>query len=262
MNSKTRQLLVLLLAVLLASCSGKNDDATLVVGMELKYPPFEMTDADGEPAGISVDLARSLGDYLHRPVRIENMPFDGLIPSLKTGKIDLIISSMTATPERAKSLAFSEPYLTTGLALLVGRNSPVQTVAELDRPGRTVVVKQGTTGQLYADAHLGQARVLVLAEETAGVLEVAQGKADAFIYDQMSVFNNARKYPDQTRAILAPFQRESWAVGLRQGDDALREKVNAFIAGFRQQGGFERLAEKYLGEEKKAFERQGQPFVF
>ncbi len=262
MNWKTRQLAAGLLGLLLVSCSGGRDDHALVVGMELKYPPFEMTTAGGEPAGVSVDLAGALGEYLRRPVRIENMPFDGLIPSLKTGKIDLIISSMTATPERAKSLAFSEPYLTTGLALLVGMKSPVRAVVDLDRPGRTVAVKQGTTGQLYADAHLKNARVRVLAEETACVLEVAQGKADAFIYDQMSVFNNARKYPDQTRPILAPFRRESWAVGLRLGDEELRGQVNAFIADFRKKGGFERLGKKYLSEEKAAFERQGQPFVF
>ena len=92
----------------------------LRVGMELSYPPFEMVDPRGEPAGVSVRLARSLGDHLGRDVRIENIAFDGLIPALKTGRIDCIISSMTATPERSKSIAFSEPYLKTGLALLVG----------------------------------------------------------------------------------------------------------------------------------------------
>ena len=90
---------------LLASCSKTrlptDAPATLTIGMELAYPPFEMHDAQGNPSGVSVDLAHALGEFLHRPVAIENIPFDGLIPALKTGKIDLIISSMTATPERA-----------------------------------------------------------------------------------------------------------------------------------------------------------------
>ena len=68
------------------------------------------------------------------------------------------------------------------------------------------------------------ARVLVLDKETACVLEVAQGKADAFIYDQMSTFKNWQKNPDSTRAILAPFQAESWAIGIRKGNDELREQ--------------------------------------
>ncbi len=81
------------------------------------------------------------------------MRFSGLIPALKTGKIDLIISSMTETPERAQSIDFSDPYLNTGLCLLVKKDSPIQGIGDVDRPGVTVVVKQGTTGQAYARDH-------------------------------------------------------------------------------------------------------------
>ena len=79
----------------------------LRVGMELSYPPFEMTDPHGRPAGVSVKLAEALAAHLARPVIIENLAFDGLIPALKAGHVDCVISSMTATPERAKSIAFS-----------------------------------------------------------------------------------------------------------------------------------------------------------
>src|ERR1044071_8297222 len=105
--------------VLLLGCHASAADP-LRVGMELGYPPFEMRNQKGEPEGVSVDLARALGEALSRPVQIENLPFDGLIPSLRTGKIDLILSSMTATEERSRAIAFSEPYLRTGLCLLVG----------------------------------------------------------------------------------------------------------------------------------------------
>ena len=59
----------------------------LRVGMELSYPPFEMTDTAGRPEGISVELAKSLGKYLGRTILIENIAFDGLIPALRTGTI-------------------------------------------------------------------------------------------------------------------------------------------------------------------------------
>ena len=91
--------------------------------MDLSYPPFETIDAQGNPAGISIDLARALGESLHRPMKIENIPFTGLIPSLLTGKIDLILSSMTDTPEREKTITFSDPYLSIGLAVLAGKKS-------------------------------------------------------------------------------------------------------------------------------------------
>jgi polar amino acid transport system substrate-binding protein len=229
--------------------------------MELSYPPFEMTDPQGRPTGVSVRLAEALGKHLGREVVIENVAFDGLIPALKTGKIDCIISSLTATPERARAIAFSEPYLKTGLALLVGVHSPVHSAADLDVRGRTIAVKKGTTGHQYA-ATLKQARVLVLDKESAAVMEVAQGKADAFLYDSLSVFRNQRRHPDTTRAVLQPFREETWAIGLRPGDDTLRRQINEFLEAFRAAGGFERLGDEFLPEEKRAFKEQGLPFYF
>src|SRR6476659_8425299 len=129
------------LCFLIIGCAPEAHDK-LIVGMELAYPPFEMTDEKGNPTGVSVDLAKALGSYLNREVEIQNIPFDGLIPALKTGKIDLIISSMTATPERAQSIDFSDPYLKTGLCLLVGKNSVIQSINDLDQSGKTIAVKQ------------------------------------------------------------------------------------------------------------------------
>jgi polar amino acid transport system substrate-binding protein len=235
---------------------------TLVVGMELSYPPFEMTDTSGRPSGMSVELAYELGKALGKKVDVENIAFDGLIPALKTGKIDLIISSMTATEERAKSIDFSDPYLSTGLCLLVRKEAPITGIKDLDRYGRTVAVKKGTTGHSYAAANIKQARLLVLDKESAAVLEVVQGKADAFIYDQMSVYQHWQRNLTTTRALLVPFQKEAWAIGVRKENNALRLKVNAFLKEFRARGGFERLGDRYLKEQKEAFRQLGYPFYF
>ena len=234
----------------------------LRVGMELSYPPFETIEPGGRPTGVSVRLAEALGKHLGREVVIENIAFDGLVPALKTKRIDCIISSMTATPERAKSIAFSVPYLKTGLALLVAVKSPVTSADDLDVAGRTVAVKKGTTGHQYAVGHLKKARVLVLDKENAAVLEVSQGKADAFIYDSLSVWQNHRRHPDTTRALLRPFREESWAIGLRKEDGDLRARIDAFLEAFRADGGFERLGDEFLPEVKREFAEQGIPFYF
>ena len=258
---KLSLLIVLALSLLVAGCAPKSPNR-LVVGMELAYPPFEMTDAQGRPAGVSVDLANALGQFLGREVQIQNIPYVALIPSLQTRKIDLIISSMTATPERAQAIAFSDPYLSTGLCLLAGRDSPVQSIADADAPGRTLVVKKGTTGHIYASDRIKRAQVLVLDSEDACVLEVIEGKADAFLYDQISTYENWSRNQASTRAVLQPFQRESWAVGLRKDDDELRGQVNRFLQDFRRRGGFEQLGDRYLKEQKEAFRKLGYPFYF
>jgi len=258
--------ILIFLCVLLSSqavcgslCAAERKD-TLIVGMELAYPPFEMTDTKGQPAGVSVDLARALGAALGMQVQIRNMAFDGLIPSLKTGKIDLIISSMTATAERAQSIDFSDPYLQTGLCLLVQKNSSVQGIGDLDKAGMTVAVKKGTTGHNYASKHLKHARILVLDKEAAAVLEVVQGKADAFIFDQISTYSNWQRNPQTTRAILEPFMQEFWAIGIRKGNDPLKARINAFLKEYRASGGFEKLGDTWLKEQKQQFKRLGYPF--
>jgi len=254
-------LLLLYFVILLAGCSRPAADV-LTVGMELSYPPFEMTDESGQPAGVSVEIAKALGASLHKKVVIQNMAFDGLIPSLKTGRIDLVISSMTATPERAESVDFSEPYLKTGLCLLVGKNSGIQSLPDADQPGKSIAVKKGTTGHAYAAEHLKNARLLVLDKESACVLEVIQGRADGFIYDQMSVFKHWQANPETTRALLNPFRQESWAVAVRKGNSELLRQVNAFLAQYREEKGFEKLGDHWLPEQKEAFKKLGYPFYF
>lgn len=247
--------------LLAVSCSLK-PKSTLVVGMELNYPPFEMVDPQGKSTGISVEMARELGKFLDKNVQIQNIPFDGLIPALKTGKIDLIISSMTETPERAKSIDFSDPYLRTGLCLLVNINAPIDSIDQADKPNISVAVKQGTTGQLYAQQHLRQARILALDKEDACVLEVVQNKAQAFIFDQMSILKHWQQHQDSTKAILKPFREEQWAVGIRSDDQSLKAQVNAFLVVFKRNGGFDKLGDKYLKEQKEQFRKLGIPFYF
>lgn len=257
-----RSFLLLLFITLFCAACDKPKSGALRVGMEMRYPPFEMRDPQGQPAGVSVDLARALGEALGQPVEFSDLPFNGLIPALKTGQIDVIISSMTATDERRQSIDFSDPYLKTGLCLLVGKDTDIQSAADLDKPGRKVAVVKATTGHLWTTQKIKQATVVVLGEESAAALEVDQGKADAFIYDQLSTLRNALKYKDHTRPILKPFQEESWAIAIAKDRADLKAKINAFLADYRAKGGFETLGEKWLKEQKAEFKKLSVPFVF
>ena len=253
---------VLVSASLLAGCSG-NSTTTLKVGMELAYPPFETKDDAGNPTGVSVDFAQALGDYLGRPVEIDNIAWDGLIPALQTGQVDVVISSMTITADRQTQIDFSKPYAKALLAILANKNSGVTTVDDLNQPGKTVAVKLGSTGDLYAQAHLPAAQITELADESACVTEVAQGKADAFIYDQLTIYRDQQANPTTTTAIFVPFQDvEYWGVGVKKDNTALLNSVNAFIDKFYADNGFDALTAKYLSQEKLAFDQLGFPWFF
>jgi len=261
-----RHFLVLAVGLLGAmGCSEKSSPTSkapvLRVGMDLSYPPFEMQDASGRPDGVSVRLAEALAAHLGRTLQVVPMDFSGLVPALKTGNIDLILSSMTATDERRESIDFSKPYAFTGLALLVSKNSAIQSIQDLNQAGRTITAKAATTGETWAIHHLPNAKRVVFEDQTACVLEVAQGRADAFIYDQLSIYKYATENKNTTRGLLKPFVEESWAIGIAKGHEALLSQVNAFLDDFRKQDGFSKLGDLYLKDEKKFLEAAGVPFI-
>lgn len=255
---------LLLAFFMLVGCSNEKEQNVLKVGMELAYPPFEMSDKNGKPTGVSVDLAYALGKSLGKEVVIENIAWDGLIPSLKTKKIDIIISSMTITDERRKSIEFSVPYAQSSLAILANALSGVKDINDLDSVGKTVAVKKGSTGHIYVKDHFKNAKVLVLDKESSCVLEVVQGKADGFIYDQLTIYKNYSKHKDTTVALLKPFQKdfEYWGVALRHNEPELKQNIDTFIKQAKQDGTFDNLSHKYLKEARETFDKLEIPFFF
>lgn len=247
------------LCLVLSAC-GRS--AKLVIATDATYPPFEVLDANGEFSGADIDMGRELANHLGREVEFRNINFDGLIAALKSGSVDMVISSMTANDERRKSIDFSDPYVKTGIAILANSKSPVQTSEDIKAPGRRIVVRLGTTGESFARANLPQATIVALDSDTACVMEVVKGGVDAWIYDQLSIMNYQARHPETTRALLKPLREEVWAIGLRQGDEEMKAKVNGFLKKFREDGGFQRLAEKHMPKEKQMLEAQGIPFVY
>ena len=262
-----KKLLLILTAsvslIFINGCSETEQVKPLRVGMELQYPPFEMVDKAGKPAGISVDIAKKFGEYLGRPVEIQSISWTGLIPSVRTDKIDVIISSMSPTTERAKAVSFSIPYVTSGLALLVKANSPIKKFTDIDKK-MVVAVKTGTVGDVYVRKHLPDNTIRQFESVNACVLEVAQGRADAFIYGPLTLYQNYLKHPNTTRVILdrVPGTTNFSAMAIKQSNKELLEQANNFIRDMAKTDFFDKLGEKYLGDIKKMYKAKGLPFYF
>jgi polar amino acid transport system substrate-binding protein len=223
----------------------------LVVGLEAEFRPFEYVDDNGEIVGFDVDLVTLMAKELGVKLRIENLTWTALPAELLTGKIDLIASGMTATLERAKKITFTDPYYETGLCLLLhlGTADEVESVHDLNDSRYRVVVKTGTTGDHAAKRFLPNAKTLKLSKEGLCALEVAQGKADAFVYDRHSVVKNQRRHAATTRAILEPFTYEPYAMGIRKGDLDWWLWINQFLRQIREDGRYDEIRRKYLGED-------------
>lgn len=248
-----------LITLLFVGCAKRD---VLIIGTDATYPPFEFVDAQGRISGVSVAIAEAIGKELRKPVEFRNLNFDGLIPALQSGQIDLIISSLTANEQRRQSIDFSEPYVKTGLSILAAKDSTVMSAKDLSTPGRKLAVRLATTGEQWCRKELPQAKLVALDTDAACVLEVINGTVDAWVYDQVSVMNYHTKHPDRTRALLSPLREEVWAVGVKKGRDDLKSKVNAVIARMKQEGAFAKLASHFLSKERDMMKSQGLPFVF
>ena len=264
-----------LLAAGLAGCSGGNagdSDAasggesggkTLTVAMELAYPPFETRDEAGDAYGISPAFMQEFADAYGYDLVIENTAFDGLIPALQTDKADAVMSSITITDEREAEVDFTDPYAVAQLAILANAQSGIGGIDDLNQPDKTVAVKTGSTGDVYATKNLTNAQIVRLADESACVTEVAQGRADGFLYDQLTIYRNNQANPDTTEAVFIPFQDpEYWGIAVADGNDELRGQFNEFIAQCKQDGTFDELTQEFLADEKAAFDELGFRWFF
>lgn len=216
----------------------------LIIGTEPTFPPFESKNERGEYVGFDMDMARELAKDLGVTLRIKEMNFTSLPTALETGKIDVIISGMTATAERAESRSFTEPYFLTGLCLLVNAKSGITTKEDAD--GKKFVVKRGTTGDINVKDLFPNAQVTRLETEAMCALEVVNGRADAFIYDQLSIVKHHQANPESTRALLEPLTKEPYAMAARLDDTKFVDRLNRFLRDIRADGRYEQMRQKHL----------------
>jgi polar amino acid transport system substrate-binding protein len=232
------------LALALAGCGGGNAAGSLRVATDATYPPFESVDASGAIVGFDVDLVRAVAREAGLTPEFVNQPFDGILPGLKQGKYDAVVSCLTITPERAKEVDFSDPYYDAGQVLAV--RAAEKGIADLaGLKGKTIAVQRNTTGQLAAEKVEG-ATVKSFDAIDPAFLEVLAGRADAVINDEPTTRLYAREHPG-VRIVGPPFTEERYGIAVRKGDADLLAKINAGLAKVRASGEFDRLKERWIG---------------
>ena len=124
---------------------------TLRVGSETVYPPFEFLDsASGKYVGFDIDLINAIGKKAGFDVQIYSMGLDGLVPALVSGSIDVAVSALTITPERAAKVDFSDPYYKSGLSIMTHKDNVDKIKGAKDLEGKTLCVEIGSSGALFS----------------------------------------------------------------------------------------------------------------
>jgi polar amino acid transport system substrate-binding protein len=221
----------------------------LMVGMDvsdIRYQPFELTDASGQIVGLDVDLAQMMADELGVSLEIVKTSWDGIIPALVDKKFDLIISSMVVTTERNKAINFSDPYYLSGKSLLIAARDTGRIDSYRDLNRKDTVVATTFVDDMIIDRYIPDADIVRFKSDEDAVREVVAGRAKAYIGDKALVIVFSEKYRNSTVALVEPFTFEPIGVGMRKGDVDLLNWVNNFIEIIRGDGRLEMLEKKWI----------------
>lgn len=181
--------LVLLLTASLVSAQGR----TIRVGTESTYPPYEFRDDSGALVGFDVDLVQALAERLNWEVHWVEMPFDALIPTLERGEIDLVAACLSCTPDRARRVAFSDPYEITPSTFVVASGDYFPTGPDALR-GKRIAVQPGTAEDRYV-LDLKHPRRITFDRLDEAFLTLASGQVDAVFVDRPVAESYAGKGP-------------------------------------------------------------------
>ncbi|OEC53767.1 MULTISPECIES: transporter substrate-binding domain-containing protein [Pseudomonadaceae] len=250
----------LLASLLLSACAftslahaGVVDDAvkrgTLRVGMDPTYMPFEMTNKRGEIVGFEVDLLKAMSKAMGVKLELVSTSYDGIIPALMTDKFDMIGSGMTLTQERNLRINFSEPFIVVGQTLLIRKDleGKIKSYKDLNDGQYRITSKIGTTGEMVAKKLIAKAQYNGFDNEQEAVMDVVNGKADAFIYDApYNVVAVNKAGAGKLVYLDEPFTYEPLAFGLKKGDYDSINWINNWLHQIQKDGTYDRIHAKWF----------------
>ncbi|MFT3741289.1 MAG: lysine/arginine/ornithine ABC transporter substrate-binding protein [Gammaproteobacteria bacterium] len=226
---------------------------TITFATEATYPPFEYVAPSGEIKGFDIELAKALCQTLNVQCTFTNQPWQSLIPSLKLGKFDALISAMGITAERQQQVDFSQPYLPATASLVALASDHLQlTPASLE--GKIVGVQGGATMEQYMNTvYKGVVTVKPYASLQDALLDLTSGRVDAVLGDTPSLVDwlnkhdTAKKYQLVGEPINDPqIFGAGYAIAVKKGHRELLDAFNKALATIKSNGSYDKLVDAYF----------------
>ncbi len=227
-------------------------DGVLKVCSESGYLPLEMKTVSGKWIGFDPEMMEAFAKTLSVKLVMLDTKWDGLIPSLLTGKCDMVASSMANTKERAKAVNFSDPYYENKM-LIATKDTPenrklYKTLKDFNKQGVKVAVKTGTSPDLFLQDSkiLNNAQIMRFDADADTLNAVLGGRAVAFIYDTPYVKLAALNNPGKIYIIPEGFNGDHFGVAMRKKDQELAKSFNNFLADWKKNGGYAKAIKYYF----------------
>ena len=220
----------------------------LIVAVDATLAPMSFISDDGAIAGFEPDLMRAIGGEAGFAVELINVEWAGLFGGLITGKYDMAVSSITILDERKKRMAFSVPYLTSGLALVVRKDMKgVGSLDDIETQKLLVGAQVGTTAYFYLEKKPGIRKKGYQAYGHA-VTDMINGKIDAVVGESTGTLyykNQNKEYFQKIRMVGEIMTQEFYGIAMRKDDALLLEKVNAALRVLINNGAAQALHDKW-----------------
>lgn len=223
----------------------------IVVGLDDSFPPMGFRDPSGEIVGFDIDLAKAVAAEMGVEVEFKAVDWDGVILSLKNGMIDLIWNGLTITPEREKSIDFSEPYLENSQSIVVQADSEIKTKTDL--ADKIVGIQLGSSAVSAVESEpeiLDSFKELrKYSNNTEALMDLQTGRTEAVVLDVVVGRYYISQRPGQFKVLEADFGAEKYGVGVRSGADSFRKALNKALDQIIENGKAAEISEKWFGED-------------
>jgi len=237
------------MTVLFFSCfiifmSGTAFAEKLYVGIDTAFVPFEYKGKDGKYTGFDIELWAKIAERIGVEYELKPMDFNGLIPGLVTGNLDVALAAIFIKSSREKMIDFSHPYFRAGLKVMVPENNnDINSAADLK--GKVVAVKLGTATVDYVKT-LSVKKIVKFPNIDQAYLEVVTGGADAAMHDTPNVLYYIKTVgKGRVKAVGPDVKAAQYGIAFPQGS-SLREKVNVVLLELMEDGTYAALYRKWF----------------
>lgn len=227
------------------------EDKVLRIGTEGAYPPFNFVDDKGQLSGFDVDIAKALCSEMKVQCEFVAVPWVEIIDDLEAGKFDLMVASMAYTEERAKRIAFSDPYYRSH-AVFVGDAKKFHDISPEALTGARIAAGEGT---MHADylrkVYAAKNMILITKDQPEAQAALKDGKVDLILADAIDLMSFLDASDDARFEFIGDpvtndLLQSTSHITARKSDPALLEDVNAALKRIRLSGVYDTVNDKYF----------------
>ncbi len=228
-----------------ASTEAPAEGGELVMGTNAQFAPYEYYEGE-KIVGIDAEIAALIAEKLGMTLKIEDMEFDSVIPSVQSGKVDIGMAGLTVTDERKVAVDFTTSYATGKQVIIVKEDSTIADAAGLE--GKTIGVQLSTTGDLYITWDLVDNDLAKIERYNKGadaVQALVQGKIDAVVIDNepAKVFVSKN---EGLKILETEYTLEDYAIAISKDSPELRDKIDAALQELIASGDVQVIVDKYI----------------